>query len=143
MQKFKLWRTVDCVVGGIYYLSGTKVVEYLLLGLYDDAGLLHYVGRCGIGKANGQEVADLLAPLIGGSGFTGRAPGGVSRWTGRGACGSQCLWSQSWWWRRKLTTLRMAGFGTDPDYCAGGTTSHQRRASWVRCCRTEGTGPAI
>jgi len=38
MQKFKLWRTVDCVVGGIYYLAGTKVVEYLLLGLYDDAG---------------------------------------------------------------------------------------------------------
>jgi ATP-dependent DNA ligase len=82
MQKFKLWRTVDCVVGGIYYRSGTKAVEYLLLGLYDEAGLLHYVGRCGIGKAKGREVADLLAPLIGGSGFTGHAPGGVSRWTG-------------------------------------------------------------
>jgi ATP-dependent DNA ligase len=83
MQKFKLWRTVDCVVGGIYYRAGTKAVEFLLLGLYGEDGLLHYVGRCGIGKANGREVADLLAPLMGGSGFTGRAPGGVSRWSGR------------------------------------------------------------
>src|SRR4051812_9945690 len=67
MQKFKLWRTVDCVVGGIYYQARIKAVEFLLLGLYDDAGLLHYVGRCGIGKASGREVADLLAPLTGGS----------------------------------------------------------------------------
>jgi ATP-dependent DNA ligase len=83
MQKFKRWRTVDCVVGGIYFRSGTKAVEYLLLGLYDEAGLLHYVGRCGIGTAKGREVADLLMPLIGGPGFTGRAPGGVSRWSGK------------------------------------------------------------
>jgi ATP-dependent DNA ligase len=83
MQKFKQWRTIDCVVGGIYYRSGTKAVEYLLLGLYDENGLLHYVGRCGIGKANGVELADRLAPLQGGSGFTGRMPGGVSRWSGR------------------------------------------------------------
>ena len=83
MQKFKLWRTVDCVVGGIYYRSGTEAVEYLLLGLYDEDGLLHYVGRCAIGKANGMEVADRLAPLRGGSGFTGRMPGGVSRWSSR------------------------------------------------------------
>jgi ATP-dependent DNA ligase len=83
MQKFKLWRTVDCVVGGIYYRTGTKTVEYLLLGLYDKAGLLHYVGRCGIGKMNGKELNGLLAPLIGGSGFTGKAPGGVSRWSNR------------------------------------------------------------
>jgi ATP-dependent DNA ligase len=83
MRKFKLWRTVDCVVGGIYYRTGTKAVEYLLLGLYDEEGRLHYVGRCGIGGANDSELPDLLTPLIGGSGFTGRAPGGVSRWSGR------------------------------------------------------------
>jgi ATP-dependent DNA ligase len=63
--------------------SRTKAVEFLLLGLYGEDGLLHYVGRCGIGKANGREVADLFAPLMGGSGFTGRAQGGVSRWPGR------------------------------------------------------------
>ena len=54
MQKYKLWKTVDCVVGGIYYKRGTQSVEYLLMGLYDDAGLLNYVGRCGIGE-NGQD----------------------------------------------------------------------------------------
>ena len=40
MQKFKLWRTVDCVVGGIYYRPNTNSVEYLLMGFYDDAGRL-------------------------------------------------------------------------------------------------------
>lgn len=63
MQKCKLWQTVDCVVG-------------------DHAGRLNYVGRCGIG-GNGQEIAKLLKPFIGGSGFTGNAPGGLSRWSGR------------------------------------------------------------
>jgi ATP-dependent DNA ligase len=47
MQKYKLWKTVDCVVGGIYYKPNTKSVEYLLMGLYDDDGRLNYVGRCG------------------------------------------------------------------------------------------------
>ena len=72
----------DCVVGGIYYKRGTKAVEYLLMGLYDHAGRLNDVGRCGIG-GNGQETARLLKPLIGGSGCTGNAPGGLSRWSGR------------------------------------------------------------
>jgi len=82
MQKYKLWQTVDCVVGGIYYKRGTQAIEYLLMGLYDDAGKLDYVGRCGIGE-NGTEIAKLLKPLIGGSGFTGNAPSGLSRWSGR------------------------------------------------------------
>jgi ATP-dependent DNA ligase len=82
MQKYKLWKTVDCVVGGIYYKPNTKSVEYLLMGLYDDAGRLNYVGRCGVGE-NGGEIGKLLKPLIGGRGFTGNAPGGTSRWSGR------------------------------------------------------------
>jgi ATP-dependent DNA ligase len=82
MQKFKLWQTVDCVVGGIYYKSGTRSVEYLLMGLYDDAGKLNYVGRSGVSE-NGQAFGDLLRPLIGGKGFTGNMPGGKSRWSGR------------------------------------------------------------
>ena len=82
MQKYKLWQTLDCVVGGIYYKAGTQSVEYLLMGLYDNDGLLNYVGRCGIGN-NGQEIAKLLKPLIGGPGFTGNAPGGTSRWSSR------------------------------------------------------------
>jgi len=82
MQKYKLWQTVDCVVGGIYYKRGTQSVEYLLMGLYDEAGKLNYVGRCGVGD-HSDEIKSLLKPLIGGSGFTGNAPGGVSRWSSR------------------------------------------------------------
>jgi ATP-dependent DNA ligase len=82
MQKYKLWKTIDCVVGGIYYRRGTQQVEYLLLGLYDDEGRLNYVGRCGVGE-NAPEIGELLEPLLGGPGFTGNAPGGKSRWSGR------------------------------------------------------------
>ena len=32
---------------------------------------------------NGAETAKLLKPLIGGTGFTGNSPGGLSRWSGR------------------------------------------------------------
>ena len=60
----------------------TESVEYLLLGLYDDLGLLNYVGRCGV-RESGRDIADILKPIIGGSGFTGKAPGGKSRWSGR------------------------------------------------------------
>jgi hypothetical protein len=75
MQKFKPWRTVDCVVGGIYHKAGIKAVEYLLMGSYDDAGRLNYVGRCDVGE-NKEEIGRLLMPLIGSAGFTGNAPGG-------------------------------------------------------------------
>jgi ATP-dependent DNA ligase len=82
MLKFKLWQTVDCVVGGIYRKRDSARVEYLLMGLYDGAGRLHYVGRCGVGDRTA-EVERLIRPLVGGSGFTGEAPGGRSRWSDR------------------------------------------------------------
>src|SRR5207253_9823111 len=44
MVKVKNIRTADCVVGGFRYASGSKLIGSLLLGLYDDAGLLHHVG---------------------------------------------------------------------------------------------------
>ena len=47
MRKFKLWKTVDCVVGGLYRKRGTQAVEHLLLGLYDEEGRLNYVGARG------------------------------------------------------------------------------------------------
>jgi len=81
MQKFKQWRTVDCVVGGLYRRRGSEAIEYLLLGLYDEAGRLNYVGRARPDDA--AEVSRKIEPLIGGMGFTGRAPGGKSRWSGR------------------------------------------------------------
>src|SRR5689334_2894947 len=44
MVKIKQIRTVDCVVGGFRYASGSHLIGSLLLGLYDDSGLLHHVG---------------------------------------------------------------------------------------------------
>ena len=48
MQKIKKFRSADCVIGGFRYATnkseGRKVVGSLLLGLYDDEGLLHHVG---------------------------------------------------------------------------------------------------
>jgi ATP-dependent DNA ligase len=84
MLKWKPKRTVDCVVAGLYRKAGSGALESLLLGLYDAAGLLHYVGRVPVGRRDpGLEAR--LAPLVGGpgAGFTGRAPGGPSRWSSR------------------------------------------------------------
>jgi ATP-dependent DNA ligase len=82
MRKFKIRRTIDCVVGGYYRNAGTGLVDSLLFGLYDDTGLLHYVGRSRITKAAAQ-LSETLSPLVGGPGFTGRAPGGKSRWSAK------------------------------------------------------------
>ena len=81
MQKVKRRRTVDCVVGGFRYASGARVVGSLLLGLYDD-GLLHHVGfTSGFPAATRKALLTRLEPLIAPPGFTGRAPGGPSRWS--------------------------------------------------------------
>jgi len=82
MKKIKRLRTADCVVGGFRYASKGKQVGSLLLGLYDDDGLLHHVGFTSSFKANEkQAVTEMLEPLAGGEGFSGRAPGGPSRWS--------------------------------------------------------------
>ena len=82
MQKIKRLRTADCVVGGFRYAEKKKYVGSLLLGLYDDAGLLHHVGFCsGIKTAQREALTEKLEKLIGPPGFTGRAPGGPSRWS--------------------------------------------------------------
>ena len=82
MQKVKLMRTADCVVGGFRYGTGSKTVGSLLLGLYDKKGLLHHVGFCStIKAAERPELTKRLEALIEPPGFTGRAPGGPSRWS--------------------------------------------------------------
>lgn len=81
MQKVKNIRTVDCVVGGFRYAAKGGGIGSLLLGLYDD-GQLHHVGFTSSFTA--QERLDLrsdVEPLIGEPGFSGRAPGGPSRWS--------------------------------------------------------------
>ncbi|WP_305884115.1 ATP-dependent DNA ligase [Bradyrhizobium sp. CCGUVB14] len=44
MQKIKRYRSADCVIGGFRYGVGRRVVGSILLGLYDDEGLLQHVG---------------------------------------------------------------------------------------------------
>jgi ATP-dependent DNA ligase len=84
MQKIKQHRTVDCVVGGFRYAEGKKIVGSLLLGLYDANGLLDHVGFTSAFKASERdEITKRLKPLIASPGFTGRAPGGPSRWSTR------------------------------------------------------------
>lgn len=82
MRKIKRLRTVDCVIGGFRYASAGKVVGSLLLGLYDKDGLLHHVGfSSGIKAADKAELTKKLEALIKPPGFTGKAPGGPSRWS--------------------------------------------------------------
>lgn len=82
MQKIKHRRTADCVVGGFRYAEGKEVVGSLLLGLYDEQGLLHHVGFTSAFRvADRPKITKLVEPLIKPPGFTGRAPGGPSRWS--------------------------------------------------------------
>ena len=82
MVKVKQRKTADCVVGG-YRLSKTgDGIGSLLLGLYDDARTLHFVGHTSSFKAaERREILAMLRPLEGGESFAGgRSPGGPSRW---------------------------------------------------------------
>ncbi len=82
MEKIKRTRTADCVVGGFRYASRQKVIGSLLLGLYDEGGLLHHVGFCsGLKDEERQALTPKLEALIQPPGFTGHAPGGLSRWS--------------------------------------------------------------
>ncbi|HYD49030.1 MAG TPA: ATP-dependent DNA ligase [Terriglobales bacterium] len=84
MQKVKRMQTADCVVGGFRYASNGPVIGSLLLGLYGEDGLLHHVGfSAGFTASERKELVPLLEPLIEPPGFTGRAPGGPSRWSNK------------------------------------------------------------
>jgi len=81
MVKVKPERTADCVVGGFRYAEKKLVVGSLLLGLYDDEGLLDHVGFTSAIPADERErLTGELEKLIEPPGFTGSAPGGPSRW---------------------------------------------------------------
>ena len=84
MLKIKHIRTADCVVGGYRLNKAKDGVGSLLLGLYDDSGVLHYVGHTSSFKAPvRRELLEEFSTLEGGVSFgDGRTPGGPSRWTG-------------------------------------------------------------
>ncbi len=82
MQKIKQQRTADCVVGGFRYLERKKAVGSLLLGLFDSKGLLDHVGfTSSIRDEDRAALTKKLERLIKPPGFTGKAPGGPSRWS--------------------------------------------------------------
>jgi ATP-dependent DNA ligase len=88
MLKIKRKRSVDCVVGGFRFAAKKeKGIGSLLLGLYNKAGDLDHVGFCsGFTAQQRLDLVKKLAPLRGDAGFTGKAPGGPSRWSqGRSA----------------------------------------------------------
>lgn len=96
MLKIKHVRTADCVVAGFrYHKSGKDAVGSLLLGLYDDKGMLQHVGvTSSFTMARRKELINELAPLRDGAmaahpwrewasqaGETNRMPGAQSRWS--------------------------------------------------------------
>jgi ATP-dependent DNA ligase len=98
MLKIKHERDCDCVVAGFrwYKDSEGKAVGSLLLGLFDDEGVLQHVGVCAsFSKEKRQELVEFLAPYRENAlenhpwkGWAGaendgghRMPGGQSRWS--------------------------------------------------------------
>lgn len=92
MVKVKRLRTADCVVGGFRWAHGKgkkpgDEVGSLLLGLYNENGQLDHIGfSSGFSAPDRKKLKAILKPLIAkessdSAGFTGKAPGGPSRWT--------------------------------------------------------------
>ena len=82
MVKVKQIRSADCVVGGFRYATGSRLLGSLLLGLYDDDGLLHHVGFTSAFKVSERRaLTKKFEALKRKPGFTGNAPGGPSRWS--------------------------------------------------------------
>jgi ATP-dependent DNA ligase len=80
--KWKRLKTADCVVGGFRYGTNSELVGSLLLGLYDEEGLLNHVGYTStISAKDRPALTRKLESLRKPPGFTGRAPGGPSRWS--------------------------------------------------------------
>jgi ATP-dependent DNA ligase len=84
MEKIKKLRTADCVVGGFRYLEKEPLVGSLLLGLYNKAGELDHVGfTSSISAEVRPSLTRKLQKLIKPPGFTGKVPGGPSRWSSK------------------------------------------------------------
>ncbi|MFD7298007.1 ATP-dependent DNA ligase [Streptomyces sp. NPDC059897] len=99
MLKIKHERTADCVVAGYRFHKSGPVVGSLLLGLYDDEGVLQHVGVCAAFtmKRRTELVAELepLRMELPAKGHpwaawtdeaaheSRRMPGATSRWTGK------------------------------------------------------------
>ena len=82
MFKVKRMHTADCVIGGYRTSDGGTRIASLLLGLYDSDGVFHYVGfTSSLGAEERAQLERELKKRKGESAFTGRSPGGPSRWS--------------------------------------------------------------
>ncbi|MGH2901014.1 MAG: ATP-dependent DNA ligase, partial [Solirubrobacteraceae bacterium] len=62
--KVKPERTADCVVVGIRWKSRPDRIATLLLGLYDDAGEIDYVGSAAVAASRHDVIAEQVVPLL-------------------------------------------------------------------------------
>jgi len=97
MVKVKHERTADCVVAGFRWHKHGGIIGSLLLGLYDDDGVLHHVGvTASFTMARRKELVDEIAPFrmddLTGHPWErwampveaeGRTPGAPSRWNAK------------------------------------------------------------
>ncbi len=82
MRKIKRIRTADCVVGGFRYASKGGAIGSLLLGVYNQEGKLDHIGfSSSFNAGERKELKKILKPYMNGAGFSGKAPGGPSRWS--------------------------------------------------------------
>ena len=126
MVKIKNLRSADCVVGGFRYGTKGKVVGSLLLGLYDDDGCcITSASTSSIHADERDEITAKLEALRGPPGFTGRAPGGPSRWSTERSTEWEPL-DPSSWWKCSTITSPAAASAMAPSCCAGART--KRRA---------------
>jgi ATP-dependent DNA ligase len=97
MMKVKHERTADCVVAGFRWHKSGPIVGSLLLGLFDDDGVLHHVGvTASFTMARRRELVDEVEPYrrpsLEGHPWAawatpeptgGRTPGAPSRWNAK------------------------------------------------------------
>ena len=146
MIKVKHARTAECVVAGFrWHKSGKDAVGSLLLGLYDDNGVLQHVGvTSSFTMAMRKQLAKELAPLrknamedhpwrewAGAAAESSRMPGAQSRWS----AGKDLSWEPLQDRARLRSEVRPHARRSLPprgaSSCAGDPTSSRRTAATI------------
>ena len=139
MQKIKNFRSADCVIGGFRYatnkMKGKRVVGSLLLGLYDDDGLLHHVGFTSAIKAQDKPALTArLEPLI--APPASPAMRRAARADGRPSVQRSGVRSSQNWSSRSLTTISAASdFAMARRSCVGVPTRRRSNARSISSSR--------
>jgi ATP-dependent DNA ligase len=140
MLKVKHERDCDCVVAGFrWHKNGEdSAVGSLLLGLFDDSGVLQHVGVCAsFTLEKRRELVEFLAPYRADAlvnhpwrawaepgsaeGAGRRMPGGQSRWShGKDLSWEPC--DPNWSWKSSTNTCRVRVSGTCPAFAGGAPT---------------------